>query len=721
MRRRDLRDEVTVQGTLGRVEQRTINAATNSDVSRVYSKDGATLATGESVLALDGRDSVTADGDVPVLPQARRRRAGQRRAAARADPRRRPGFSPGRVDTVYTTQTRFALAQWQAAHDYPGRRPADQQTVNVVAPAGLGLQARRRRPSAGATIGPPAPARAAALGVSADPLAACRELVRRPIEAPSDRGTRFRSAVHVRRRCRADADDPGGLARSRPRARAAVLRRRRPTRRRIRSLQFTVSLGVPPAQTTSSTPSGPFTLGTDAASTTIQIQTMQNNLVEPDKTLVVSLDGAADYDGRPPGVGDHDDPVADACRELTHHRLRRRSRPARAPTLTINADQAPIDDIPVTLNVERQRGRRHRLLVVLAGGVLPGRVRRRRRRRSRRSTAPRRARQAHHRRAGAELGDAYRIGSGQRRDDHDPGDVGQRPCPGRDDPARAAARVQRGPARAVRGQPRPHAEPAAPDRRSRSAGTRSRGPTTAVPGGLLVVQPGQTSLQVSDPDPRRRHRRARQGAHRDVATARSRLRRRCARTRGAVLIQSEDLPKVTIVGGPADVSKGSAVTFTVVADQPPIEDTSVQYSVTGSAKPGQNFEPRHGHGAAPHAGQTIGDRSRCSRSTTTSCSCRPTSSPAPGRPASARSRSRRVTSRSPGKPLFSLTETGFTVTLKASAADRTKLKVGQADDGAAPGRRRRPRRASSPSSTRPPTTDETTKTSGLRGQGAGPG
>jgi multidrug efflux pump subunit AcrA (membrane-fusion protein) len=45
-----------------------------------------------------------------------------------------------------------------------------------------------------------------------------------------------------------------------------------------------------------------------------------------------------------------------------------------------------------------------------------------------------------------------------------------------------------------------------------------------------------------------------------------------------------------------------------------------------------------------------------------------------------------------GKPLFSLTETTFTVTLDASAADRTKLKVGQSvtvqlqgADGTAPG------------------------------------
>jgi multidrug efflux pump subunit AcrA (membrane-fusion protein) len=83
--KRDLRDEVTVQGTLGRVEQRTINGVNQaSQVSKVYLDDGATLTAGESILALDGH----CGRRVPVLPEARRRGAGNRRQAARADPER---------------------------------------------------------------------------------------------------------------------------------------------------------------------------------------------------------------------------------------------------------------------------------------------------------------------------------------------------------------------------------------------------------------------------------------------------------------------------------------------------------------------------------------------------------------------------------------------------------------------------------------------------------
>ena len=131
VRRRDLRDEVTVQGTLGRVEERTINAATNGAVSRVYANDGVTLATGASVLALDGRDSVTADGVFPFFRKLDVGAVGsdvlQLEQILQAS-----GFSPGRVDTVYTAQTRFALAQWQAAHNYPGAAPQTNQTVNVA-------------------------------------------------------------------------------------------------------------------------------------------------------------------------------------------------------------------------------------------------------------------------------------------------------------------------------------------------------------------------------------------------------------------------------------------------------------------------------------------------------------------------------------------------------------------------------------------------------------
>ena len=124
------------------------------------------------------------------------------------------------------------------------------------------------------------------------------------------------------------------------------------------------------------------------------------------------------------------------------------------------------------------------------------------------------------------------------------------------------------------------------------------------------------------------------------------------------------------------VSEGGAATFTITADQAPVKDTSVNYQVVGTAQPGSGLSSRS---SAP----------RCSR---------------PAR------RSVTVTLRSiqkdvvfeptdmivgnwpirigqvfvkegdpvpPGTPVLSLTEPNFTVTLQASASDRTKLKVGQ--------------------------------------------
>jgi len=65
---RDLRDEVTVQGTVGRSELRTVNSASQmSTVSKVYLDSAADLTPNQSILALDGRDSVTTEGAYPFF------------------------------------------------------------------------------------------------------------------------------------------------------------------------------------------------------------------------------------------------------------------------------------------------------------------------------------------------------------------------------------------------------------------------------------------------------------------------------------------------------------------------------------------------------------------------------------------------------------------------------------------------------------------------------
>ena len=191
--RRDLVDEATVTGTLGRVEERTISASAASasgsgagsaagaagaagaggggaTVSTVYVEDGGTLDVDQPVLALDGRASITEAGDVPFFRTLDVGATGvdviqleNILAAA--------GFSPGKIDQLYTEQTRAALAQWQAAHLYPGDNPTTEQTVTVVLQPGNGYTVGEQS-SASATIGPYVPpiTRAASFATSdADP------------------------------------------------------------------------------------------------------------------------------------------------------------------------------------------------------------------------------------------------------------------------------------------------------------------------------------------------------------------------------------------------------------------------------------------------------------------------------------------------------------------------------------------------------------------------
>jgi multidrug efflux pump subunit AcrA (membrane-fusion protein) len=164
---RDLRDEVTVQGTLSRVEERTINSVSEaSQVGKIYLDDGATLTAGERILALDGRDSVTAAGAFPFFRKLDVGAEGSD-VLQLEQILKDAGYSPGTVDQLYTVQTSFALAQWQAAHGYPGATPQTSQTVNVALQQGTGYELGTQT-SAGLTIGPPPVIKpAAAVGFTA--------------------------------------------------------------------------------------------------------------------------------------------------------------------------------------------------------------------------------------------------------------------------------------------------------------------------------------------------------------------------------------------------------------------------------------------------------------------------------------------------------------------------------------------------------------------------
>ncbi|MEC7924245.1 MAG: Calx-beta domain-containing protein, partial [Actinomycetota bacterium] len=67
-------------------------------------------------------------------------------------------------------------------------------------------------------------------------------------------------------------------------------------------------------------------------------------------------------------------------------------------------------------------------------------------------------------------------------------------------------------------------------------------------------------------------------------------------------IESNDLPELVIEGG-GTIAEGSSGEFIIRADQPVVEDTSINYSLSGSATPGKDFNELSGTVIMP-AGQS---------------------------------------------------------------------------------------------------------------------
>ncbi len=67
-------------------------------------------------------------------------------------------------------------------------------------------------------------------------------------------------------------------------------------------------------------------------------------------------------------------------------------------------------------------------------------------------------------------------------------------------------------------------------------------------------------------------------------------------------IESNDLPELVIEGG-GTIAEGSSGEFIIRADQPVVEDTSINYSLSGSATPGKDFNELSGTVVMP-AGQS---------------------------------------------------------------------------------------------------------------------
>ncbi|MFZ6002776.1 MAG: Calx-beta domain-containing protein [Actinomycetota bacterium] len=141
-----------------------------------------------------------------------------------------------------------------------------------------------------------------------------------------------------------------------------------------------------------------------------------------------------------------------------------------------------------------------------------------------------------------------------------------------------------------------------------------------------------------------------------------------------VLISSDDLPELNLVGG-GRVAEGGSATFTIVADQELVEDTSVNYQISGSAQAGDDFDTLTGTVVMP-AGTS--QMSVPIRTIDDDVIFLPSDMVVAAWPAQvgdvAVDDGEFVLQ---GSPVLTLTEPTYTVNLSVSASDRAELELGQ--------------------------------------------
>ena len=146
------------------------------------------------------------------------------------------------------------------------------------------------------------------------------------------------------------------------------------------------------------------------------------------------------------------------------------------------------------------------------------------------------------------------------------------------------------------------------------------------------------------------------------------------RDRATIQIQSADLPELTLTGG-GEVTEGGTVMVTILADQAPDTDTSVNYSVSGSAQAGIDYEVVTGTALLPAGQRSVDIPIRTIHDDVFFMPGDMVVADWPARVGSVEVEDGDLVQR--GTPLFNLTEPGFTIKLFASPTDRSKLAEGQ--------------------------------------------
>lgn len=649
VQRRTLQGTVALTGTLARKSLRNVTAATQALVSNVSASDGTFTTAGQEMFALNGRDGIAEDGDLPffrsLVPGDSGADVVELKQILDA-----AGDYAGPSTNLFTEQTQFALAQWQAQHDYPNSTPATPQSVTVALEQGTGYELGDQD-TAGLIIGPPSTQTTAYRATSEHATSgAGGQRAVLTAYSPLDVITPTLTIQSV-----ADQVSAGQPANFVITASAAA----------TSSLTVNLTPGGSAGSANVVTPPTVATIPAGATETEVTVQTRVTTSLQPDTTISMALDAGSGYTvGNPASAQTTIQNNAVPTLQITGGTT---VSPGGSVTLTISANQAPLQNTQVALSFggNAQGGSDYMVpdpVVTLPAGSTSTTVNL--------TTID----------STVLAPDKYIVVSiSPNPSQYDVGSPGSAVVTIGGSISVPTVTLTSATTYLEKGQPyvvsvglnRAQSTPLTIN--LSYGGSAAPGIDYTTPAGTLVVPAGQTSLTVQIPTV----------TDNQVESDRVLTVSLAAGTGYAigspsstsVTITSQVMPKLTIAASTSTVAQGGAAAFVITASQAPTQNTSVSFSVQGTAQPGQNYEPLTG-AALLVAGQT--QVTVTLQSLQRNITFQPTDmiiGSWPTRVGTVYVKAGQTVA--PGVAILSLTEPDLTVTLDASASDRTQLAVGQ--------------------------------------------
>ncbi len=127
---RTLRDVVTVRGEISREKLSDLFVSTSGMVDRVSVEEGASVAPGEQVYSLNGRPGIAVNAPAPFFRPIDEGAVGLD-VWQLENILVEQGYDPGEADLLFTTQSKRALGEWQHDHGFPNVVPEPVESINV--------------------------------------------------------------------------------------------------------------------------------------------------------------------------------------------------------------------------------------------------------------------------------------------------------------------------------------------------------------------------------------------------------------------------------------------------------------------------------------------------------------------------------------------------------------------------------------------------------------